>query len=114
VASYFLLNEGSRAGIKGGRSFMSFDASHASGLCRLHDPAVPEAAVALDEDFVRRIHQRAGLRLRTIRHGTWWNGIAEGHDVLAASSAAQGEREERAAGSDGDVLAAADGITHRA
>jgi SAM-dependent methyltransferase len=90
VASYFLLNDESRAGIDTGRSFMSFDVTPSSGLCRLHDPAVPEAAVALDETFVRHVHQDAGLVLRTIRRGSWWNGNAIDHDVLAASFSASG------------------------
>jgi SAM-dependent methyltransferase len=88
VASYFLLNDESRGAIDAGCGFMSFDALHPSGLCRLHDPVVPEAAVALEETFVRRVHQQAGLQLRAIRQGSWWNGIGDGHDVLAATSAA--------------------------
>jgi SAM-dependent methyltransferase len=83
VASYFLLNDETRAGIDQGRSFMTFGVQHPSGLCRLHDAALPEAAVALEESFVRRIHQRAGLRVRDIRRGRWWSGEAHDQDVLA-------------------------------
>jgi SAM-dependent methyltransferase len=89
VASYFLLNDESRRGIDAGHSFMSFDALHSSGLCQLHDPVVPEAAVALDETFVRQVHRHAGLQLRTVRQGSWSNGIGDAHDVLAASPTAQ-------------------------
>jgi SAM-dependent methyltransferase len=84
VASYFLLNDESRTGIDAGRSFMSFDVQHPSGLCLLHDAAVPEAAVALEETFVHEVHQRVGLRFRTIRRGGWWHGVGYHHDVLAA------------------------------
>ena len=49
VVSWFLLDEGSRAGVDDGRSFMSFGVRHSSGVCRLHDAAVPEAAVAFEE-----------------------------------------------------------------
>jgi SAM-dependent methyltransferase len=89
VASYFLINDETRAGIDQGRSFISFGVSHPSGVCRLHDASVPEAAVALDEPFVRRIHERAGLRIRDIRRGRWWSGEAHDQDVLAV------ERDEK-------------------
>jgi SAM-dependent methyltransferase len=84
VESYFLLNDETRPSVEAGRSFMRFPVAHASGLCRLHDAAVPEAAVALEETFVRRIHAAAGLRLRDIRRGSWWNGAAHDQDVVVA------------------------------
>lgn len=83
VASYFLLNDESRPGVDAGRSFMTFDVPHTSGVCRLHSEAVPEAAVAFEETFVRAIHQRAGLRVRDLRRGRWWTGVAHDQDVLA-------------------------------
>jgi SAM-dependent methyltransferase len=43
-----------------------------------------EAAVALEETFVHEVHQRVGLRFRTIRRGGWWHGDGRHHDVLAA------------------------------
>lgn len=82
VASCFLLNRDSRAGIDAGQSFMSFSVELPSGPCRLHDVAIPEAAVALDEAFVLRIHADAGLRIRDIRRGGWWRGLADDQDVL--------------------------------
>jgi SAM-dependent methyltransferase len=82
AASYFLLNQESRAGIDAGRSFLSFSVEQSSGLCRLHDAAIPEAAVALDETFVRQIHESAGLEIRDIRRGGWWSGRAHDQDVL--------------------------------
>lgn len=85
VASYFLLNADTRGGIEAGRSFMSFDVAHPSGLCRLHDAAVPESAVTLDETFVRRVHEQAGLRIRDVRRGGWWSGVAHDQDVLTAT-----------------------------
>jgi SAM-dependent methyltransferase len=89
VASYFLLGDEAREGVEQGRSFMSFGVTHPSGLCRLHDAAVPEAAVALDESFVRDAHSRAGLRVRDIRRGAWWSGTAHDQDVLVV------ERDEK-------------------
>lgn len=82
VASYFLLNDETRGGVEQGRSFMSFDVGHRSGLCRLHDEVVPEAAVALEETYVRRLHDEAGLRIRDIRRGGWWSGQAHDQDLL--------------------------------
>jgi SAM-dependent methyltransferase len=85
VASYFLLNEETRRGIDTGRSFLSFGATHSSGLCRLHDATKPEAAVALEESFVRRIHQDARLQIRDVRRGGWWDGAQHDQDVVTAT-----------------------------
>jgi SAM-dependent methyltransferase len=82
VASYFLLNDETRAGVDAGRSFMSFGVEHPSGLCRLNDATMPEAAVALEEAFVRRVHEQAGLRIADVRRGRWWSGEAHDQDVL--------------------------------
>jgi SAM-dependent methyltransferase len=82
VASYFLLNDQSRAGVDGGNSFMSFPVQHPSALCRLHDAAVPEAAVALEETFVEHIHRQARLSIRDVRRGLWWSGKPHDQDVL--------------------------------
>jgi SAM-dependent methyltransferase len=82
VASYFLLDDERRATIDQGHSFMSFLVAHPSGLCRLHTAAVPESAVALEETFVRRVHEEAGLRIQSIRRGRWWSGLAHDQDVL--------------------------------
>jgi SAM-dependent methyltransferase len=82
VESFFLLNPETMAGVDRGASFMRFDVPHASGVCRLHDADVPEAAIAFDEGFVRRIHEGAGLRIRDIRRGRWWCGEAHDQDVL--------------------------------
>jgi SAM-dependent methyltransferase len=82
IASYFLLNDETRPGVDAGLSFMSFGVDHASGVCRLHDKFVPEAAVAFEETFVRRILQQAGLRIESVRRGRWWNGERHDQDVL--------------------------------
>jgi SAM-dependent methyltransferase len=84
VASYFLLNDDSLAGVRAGRSFMPFPIEGAAGIYRLHDAAVPEAAVAFDEPFIRSIHERAGLAIRDIRRGRWWSGGAHDQDVVTA------------------------------
>lgn len=84
VASYFLLNNETRAGVDRARSFIPFSVEHPSGLCRLHDATTPEAAVAVEEDFIQSIYCRAGLRIRSIRRGRWWSGAGHDQDVVAA------------------------------
>jgi SAM-dependent methyltransferase len=85
VASYFILNGESRAGVESGRSFVSFDVKHPSGVCRLHDADVPEAAVAYEDTYLRQIHDHAGLRIRHHRRGRWWSGEAHDQDVLTTA-----------------------------
>ena len=85
VATYFLLNDETRPGVDAFRSFMSFGVQHPSGVCRLHESAVPESAVAFEEAFVRQAHERAGLLIQDIRRGRWWSGIDHDQDVVTAS-----------------------------
>jgi SAM-dependent methyltransferase len=82
VASFFLLNDETRIGVEAGRSFMSFRVGHPSGLCRLHDANVPEAAVAIDEPFVRRVVEQADLGVRDVRRGQWWSGERHDQDIV--------------------------------
>jgi SAM-dependent methyltransferase len=84
VASFFLLNDETRVGVETGRSFMSFDVEHPSGLCRLHDASVPEAAVAVEEPFVRRVCEQAGLTVRDLRRDRWWCGERHDQDGVTA------------------------------
>lgn len=84
VESYFLLNDDTRPGVEAGRSFMSFGIRHPSGVCLLHDAAVPEAAVAYDEEFVRQLHDNAGLLIHDVRRGRWWNGERHDQDVVTS------------------------------
>jgi len=82
IASYFLLNPETSSLVAARQSFKSFGVIHNSGLARLHDESVPEAAVALDEGFVRGIHERAGLGIHDVRRGKWAMGTANDQDVL--------------------------------
>jgi SAM-dependent methyltransferase len=82
VCSFFLLNEETRAGVEEGRSFMSFDVVHPSGVCRVHDAAAPEAAIAYEESFVEQLMRDSQLRIRDIRRGQWWSGVVHDQDVL--------------------------------
>jgi SAM-dependent methyltransferase len=87
VASFFLLNDTTRPDVDARRSFMSFDVRHASPHARLHDAAIPEAAVAMDESFVRDCCEQADLVVRDIRRGGWASGITNGQDVVTIGRA---------------------------
>ena len=86
VVSWFLLDEVSLPAVDDGRSFMSFGVRHSSGVCRLHDAAMPEAAVAFLEEFALNAIAAAGLRVRDRRRGAWANGRADDQDVLTLVS----------------------------
>jgi SAM-dependent methyltransferase len=104
VASWFLLNDDTRGAVDAGRGFISFDVPHGSGVCRLHDATVPEAAVAYDEPFVRRIHARAALQIDDVRRGGWWKGTQHDQDVLTVTT-----RADRPAGGPSRTAAAGQG-----
>lgn len=90
IESYFLLNDETRPAVEAGRSFMSFGIRDPSNVCLLHDAAVPEAAVAYDEGFVRRLHDKAGLRIHDVRRGRWWNGERHDQDVVTSGVTERG------------------------
>ncbi len=92
VVSWFLLDEESRPSVAGGQSFMSFGVPHSSGVCLLHDAAVPEAAVAFEEAFALNAIAAAGLRVRDRRRGAWATGRADDQDVLTLVSDPTSER----------------------
>ena len=80
IASCYLLNDDNRASVEAGRSFMSFGVP--LDRCRVHSASRPEAAVALDEAFMRSSIERAGLRITDLRRGGWWAGTTHDQDVL--------------------------------
>jgi SAM-dependent methyltransferase len=84
VASYFLLQDERRHSIDTDQSFIPFPFIHPSGVCRLHNARSPESAVAFEESFIRRLHQKSGLRIRDIRPGNWWRGVSHDQDVIVA------------------------------
>jgi SAM-dependent methyltransferase len=84
VAGFFLINDARRAAVIEARSVVPFPFADASGRARLHDDRRPEAAIALEEHFVSTVYDTAGLQIRTIRCGDWWNGRAGDRDVNTA------------------------------
>ena len=82
VASCYLLNDASRDGIARGASYFSFPFGDPTGRLRVQDISLPEAAVAMDEDYVRQVHRDAGLNVADVRRGRWFTGAAHDQDVL--------------------------------
>jgi len=87
IASFFLLDAESRGGIDAGSSFMPFGHEDATGRFRLHDAAVPGAAIAIDAGWVRELYAREGLAIADVRRGRWWSGVAHDQDVVTARRA---------------------------
>jgi SAM-dependent methyltransferase len=72
VVTYFLLNSESRRLIGLGRDKLGLlHEFEPDGLCKVADPAVPESAVAHDEQRVRQFHSDAGLIPIELHFGDW-------------------------------------------
>jgi ubiquinone/menaquinone biosynthesis C-methylase UbiE len=69
LATYFFLNDESRALIEAGRS--SLDIRYPLDGCWTVDEDVPEHAVGFDEGYVRKLYDDLGLVVETIRYGEW-------------------------------------------
>jgi SAM-dependent methyltransferase len=82
VASFFLLNDATREGVERGRSFMSFGLRDRSGHARLHDAAIAEAAIALEESFVLECCRQSRLAVKDVRRGGWATGSTNDQDVV--------------------------------
>jgi SAM-dependent methyltransferase len=85
LATFFILNTESRAGMSGPGSWFNF--RHDAGGCHTTHPDHPEAAVAYAEGDVRNLLREAGLKVREpIHHGGWCgrSGALEGQDLVLA------------------------------
>jgi SAM-dependent methyltransferase len=69
LATFFLLNDGSRAGIAEGLSGLEFLDADAHVAVVSED--VPEEAVAYDEEWVRERLEGYGLEVQSIDYGSW-------------------------------------------
>jgi SAM-dependent methyltransferase len=88
LATYFLLNDASRAAIEAGRSMLSLPIRRAGH--RVQVPDFPEAAVGYDEELIMRFYVKAGLELtQPAGYGVWSgrppSGYAEYQDLLVAT-----------------------------
>jgi len=86
LITYFLLNSESTALLQAGSSSLNFQYELTG--CRTIDANVPEEAVAYQEDAIRALYQKHGLKiLESIRHGKW-SGRKDGlsyQDIVIAS-----------------------------
>jgi hypothetical protein len=58
-------------------------------------PERPEAWIAIDEDFVRKAHDEAGLRIEGVRYGAWSGRESSGpgygrKDIIVAQKLSPG------------------------
>jgi hypothetical protein len=87
LISYFLLNGESRRLIAAKKSAVDF--ASPDGQWATTSPDRPEDAIALDEDYVRNLYQRLGLKIVRVDYGSWCGrsdylsyqdlGLAESH-----------------------------------
>ncbi len=81
IATMYLLNDASRAGIAAGSAVFSFAIPR--GDCRIERADPPEAAVAYDEALILAMFERGGFRLaEPIRHGVWSTAGVQDQDFL--------------------------------
>jgi len=69
LATYFFLNDESRALIEADRS--SLDIRYPLDGCWTGDKDVPELAVGFDEEYVRKLYADLGFAVETVRYGEW-------------------------------------------
>lgn len=69
LISYFLLNDESLRLIEKGESTLNM--TYASDGYRTATPDVPEAAIGLDEGWVRNLYGKLGLAIRRVDYGSW-------------------------------------------
>ncbi len=84
VVTYFLMDEATRALVEAGRA--SIDMRHHVPPYWTATPDRPERALGYEESYVRDLHERAGLPIRSLSHGGWRDG-SEGalfQDVVLA------------------------------
>jgi SAM-dependent methyltransferase len=87
-ATWFLLDDASRAAIAAGRSALPFLA--ADQRVAVVSEAVPEEAIAFDRDWVLAAAARHGLAAAAVHEGTWRGGPGPTfQDIVVATKAAQ-------------------------
>ena len=72
VISYFLLNKESRESIEAGEITKGPRFPHDYGEYRVQNKNIPEVAIAHDENVVRNLYEKYGLKISDpIRYGAW-------------------------------------------
>ncbi len=69
LASFFLLNAGSRRALDGGGGRLAFD--YRGDRCWTHSQELPEVAMAFPEEVVHELFANAGLHVQRIDFGDW-------------------------------------------
>lgn len=87
LATFFLLDDTARQNIASGKTVPSFVHTYGHTGCRIEVKAIPEAAIAYEESFVRTLHQHAGLSVDAVNFGQWGRGklIAHWQDEVWSS-----------------------------
>jgi SAM-dependent methyltransferase len=83
VISCYLLNARKRAAIAPGRSALTF--SHAGPGYWAEFAAMPEAAIAYDEAWLRALHEACGLQIVETFEGEWATSRTQGQDIIIAT-----------------------------
>jgi len=99
LATWFLLDDGSRAAIASARAALPF--GDAAGPMAVVSDAVPEEAVAYDRGWMTHAHRRHGLELLSVHPGTWrgedgrsFQDIVVGQSKLCPASSLREHRAE--------------------
>lgn len=72
LVTFYLLNHDSLARLQQPESDIPFKFRHHFGHYHLDNPAVPEAAIAYDEQFIRSLYAKYGLEIvEPIHYGKW-------------------------------------------
>jgi ubiquinone/menaquinone biosynthesis C-methylase UbiE len=69
VATFFVLNEDSRACIESGKT--RFDFKYSFEECLVTNPVIPEDAIAYDQDQLQSMYSRQSMRIDRIDTGNW-------------------------------------------
>jgi SAM-dependent methyltransferase len=83
VISYYVLNPDRRAVIAPGRSAFTF--AHATGGGFAEYAALPEAAIAFEEDWLRALYAKLGLAITRIELGQWPATTVQDQDLIVAA-----------------------------
>src|SRR5262245_2246284 len=83
LITYYLLTGASKRGIQAGWAAPKFQFAFGSEACRVENKDDPEAIIAYDEQFVRRLYQKYGLAVEEpIVYGKWWWGAVNDQDMI--------------------------------
>jgi SAM-dependent methyltransferase len=74
LATFFLLDDESRANTGAGKTSPTFSYEFGTEGCLIQVKDVPEAAIAYEEEFVRTLYRKHGLTVDQISHGEWGRG----------------------------------------